>query len=449
MRTRHTPLLLALLLAFPLPAVAQEVILRDVLTIGGQPYLRTQLKADAANVSGVGHGIEAADGECITVTIDDQDRLFVHKFDRWLRRLGDPIDGGMVPPPGTYAGSTLWRGGFVWIMLYDDLVLSVRRIDPRRESPNLDFVAISNIFWEGRFGLDARDGVLFVVISGNETDGDEFGVFGRILTYDGTPLTPRLRLAVGPITPQYSGNPALTTEGAAVVFRRVPPGRYIRNVYSGEWTMSPWQFLGDVQVGLWRALPDGNLVLWRIDQVANRVSLQKAAFNGTFIGDPVPLDILPSGEHFPVNAHAEMGVAAARNGVATYQLFDNQWHPKHAQTALAIGATLPVHRIADADYSDDGTLWISWYATTSAFQTFEDYLTAITPLTPGDLDGDGRLTNFDIDPFVLALTNREAYQAAFPHIPPEAIDILGDLNGDGVLTNFDIDPFVEALVNGP
>ncbi|QOJ13352.1 MAG: hypothetical protein HRU75_01295 [Planctomycetia bacterium] len=201
--------------------------------------------------------------------------------------------------------------------------------------------------------------MLFVVISGNETDGDEFGVFGRILTYDGTPLTPRLRLAVGPITPQYSGNPALTTEGAAVVFRRVPPGRYIRNVYSGEWTMSPWQFLGDVQVGLWRALPDGNLVLWRIDQVANRVSLQKAAFNGTFIGDPVPLDILPSGEHFPVNAHAEMGVAAAQQRVATYQLFDNQWHPKHADGALAIGATLPVHRIADADYSDDGTLWIS------------------------------------------------------------------------------------------
>ncbi|QOJ13701.1 MAG: hypothetical protein HRU75_03180 [Planctomycetia bacterium] len=68
---------------------------------------------------------------------------------------------------------------------------------------------------------------------------------------------------------------------------------------------------------------------------------------------------------------------------------------------------------------------------------------------PGDLDGDGRLTNFDIDPFVLALTNREAYQAAFPHIPPEAIDILGDMNGDGVLTNFDIDPFVDALVIGP
>ncbi|MBK8913862.1 MAG: hypothetical protein IPM64_04530 [Phycisphaerales bacterium] len=93
---------------------------------------------------------------------------------------------------------------------------------------------------------------------------------------------------------------------------------------------------------------------------------------------------------------------------------------------------------------DDGTFWCMW-----TIDPRETHVTMLKPFTPGDLDGDGRLTNFDIDPFVLALTNREAYQAAFPHIPPEAIDILGDMNGDGVLTNFDIDPFVDALVNGP
>ncbi|MBK8914180.1 MAG: hypothetical protein IPM64_06185 [Phycisphaerales bacterium] len=94
-----------------------------------------------------------------------------------------------------------------------------------------------------------------------------------------------------------------------------------------------------------------------------------------------------------------------------------------------------------------GTVWIVWQ--TILDNQYEYFVTSLRPYAPGDLDGDGRLTNFDIDPFVLALTNRQAYQAAFPHIPPEAIDILGDMDGDGVLTNFDIDPFVDALVNGP
>ncbi|QOJ15510.1 MAG: hypothetical protein HRU75_13040 [Planctomycetia bacterium] len=96
----------------------------------------------------------------------------------------------------------------------------------------------------------------------------------------------------------------------------------------------------------------------------------------------------------------------------------------------------------------DGAIYI-FYVESDGAAVIRSSMLVLRPVVPGDLDGDGRLTNFDIDPFVLALTNREAYIAAFPHIPPEAIDILGDMNGDGLLTNFDIDPFVEALVNGP
>jgi hypothetical protein len=63
---------------------------------------------------------------------------------------------------------------------------------------------------------------------------------------------------------------------------------------------------------------------------------------------------------------------------------------------------------------------------------------------PGDLNCDGIVNNFDIDPFVLALTNPAGYAAVFPNCNLANADI----NGDGAINNFDIDPFVACLVNG-
>jgi hypothetical protein len=60
---------------------------------------------------------------------------------------------------------------------------------------------------------------------------------------------------------------------------------------------------------------------------------------------------------------------------------------------------------------------------------------------PGDLNCDDAVNVFDIDPFVLALTDPVAYPAAFP-----GCDRLNaDINGDGVVNAFDIDPFVSLL----
>lgn len=62
----------------------------------------------------------------------------------------------------------------------------------------------------------------------------------------------------------------------------------------------------------------------------------------------------------------------------------------------------------------------------------------------GDMNCDGAVDAFDVDPFVLALTDPVGYAAAFPNC-----DLMnGDCNGDGVLDAFDIDPFVAILV-GP
>jgi hypothetical protein len=63
---------------------------------------------------------------------------------------------------------------------------------------------------------------------------------------------------------------------------------------------------------------------------------------------------------------------------------------------------------------------------------------------PGDLNCDGLVNNFDIDPFVLALTQPVAYAQTFPNC-----DIMNaDINGDGFVNNFDIDAFVALLTGG-
>jgi hypothetical protein len=57
---------------------------------------------------------------------------------------------------------------------------------------------------------------------------------------------------------------------------------------------------------------------------------------------------------------------------------------------------------------------------------------------------DGQVNVFDIDPFVLALTNPEQYALMFPacHISS------ADANCDGEVNVFDIDPFVQCLTSG-
>ena len=61
----------------------------------------------------------------------------------------------------------------------------------------------------------------------------------------------------------------------------------------------------------------------------------------------------------------------------------------------------------------------------------------------GDLNCDGAVNSFDIDAFVLALTDPAAYAIAFPDC-----DInLADINADGAVNSFDIDPFVALLTD--
>ncbi|MBL8880504.1 MAG: hypothetical protein JNG88_15435 [Phycisphaerales bacterium] len=64
-----------------------------------------------------------------------------------------------------------------------------------------------------------------------------------------------------------------------------------------------------------------------------------------------------------------------------------------------------------------------------------------TPGMPGDLNCDGLVNNFDINAFVIALSDPALYQEMFPGCDR----MNADINGDGLVNNFDIDPFVALL----
>lgn len=68
----------------------------------------------------------------------------------------------------------------------------------------------------------------------------------------------------------------------------------------------------------------------------------------------------------------------------------------------------------------------------------------VVTITLGDMNCDGEVNNFDIDPFVMALTSPSAYNAAYP----DCNILNGDVNGDGALNNFDIDTFVGCITTG-
>lgn len=65
-------------------------------------------------------------------------------------------------------------------------------------------------------------------------------------------------------------------------------------------------------------------------------------------------------------------------------------------------------------------------------------------LIRGDMNCDGSVDNFDIDPFVIGLVDPEMFEVLYPDCNINS----GDVNGDGSFNNFDIDPFVTCVVSG-
>ena len=123
----------------------------------------------------------------------------------------------------------------------------------------------------------------------------------------------------------------------------------------------------------------------------------------------------------------------------------NQWEDEQTVVDASSGAHHGT-RGADATASSDDP---SWVLSTAPLPTLDANGNGIPDVCelPGDLNCDGVINNFDIDPFVLALTSAghptpcDDYYAVYP----ECDCMLADTNGDGSVNNFDIDPFVDLL----
>jgi hypothetical protein len=104
------------------------------------------------------------------------------------------------------------------------------------------------------------------------------------------------------------------------------------------------------------------------------------------------------------------------------------------------------------DYWDGGVVQIG--STQYAAEDHDQNLWAASCIV-GDTKPDGQFNAFDIDPFVLLISDADAYCAQYPgmcegstdHFDRGSVLYRGDMNNDGLLNSFDIDPFVLKLTD--
>ena len=101
-----------------------------------------------------------------------------------------------------------------------------------------------------------------------------------------------------------------------------------------------------------------------------------------------------------------------------------------------------------ANWFQDSNLAVSNGANNGAYTsgttvTFD--VASVPSFILGDMDGDGDVDNFDIQPFEQALTDRAGWEAQWDLHDAEQ---RGDIDGDGDLDNFDITPFEQLVVGG-
>ncbi|MCG3129026.1 MAG: hypothetical protein CHACPFDD_03922 [Phycisphaerae bacterium] len=102
--------------------------------------------------------------------------------------------------------------------------------------------------------------------------------------------------------------------------------------------------------------------------------------------------------------------------------------------AITLGSTLRA-RFSAADDPNNST-------TEAAIDLVTlDFTACAAPLRLGDLNCDGSVNGFDIDPLVSAISDPAGYHAAYP----QCNAYFGDMNQDGSLNGFDIDGFVVRL----
>lgn len=126
--------------------------------------------------------------------------------------------------------------------------------------------------------------------------------------------------------------------------------------------------------------------------------------------------------------------------------------PMSCAAAAMLIASLPAMGNDLAPFDDsDSLLNPQWDGGFESNEPIGDVTSALNSSPPpsfiivGDMNGDGSLTNGDINAFTMALTNPANYATTFPGLDA---NYIGDFNDDGLLTNGDIAGFVLALTSG-
>jgi hypothetical protein len=151
---------------------------------------------------------------------------------------------------------------------------------------------------------------------------------------------------------------------------------------------------------------------------------------------------LPYAAHIAARFYQGRRVAVAMSGLqegvrqlASFLFDGTTWQPG----LLDIPGTYEAPLVDSASDRGETLLVFDASTITSRLGLWATWLRAPNP---GDMNCDLLVDAFDIDPFVAALTDAEAYAAAYP----ECYRLNADCNYDGAVNAFDIDPFVELLV---
>ncbi|MBL8879601.1 MAG: hypothetical protein JNG88_10825, partial [Phycisphaerales bacterium] len=185
--------------------------------------------------------------------------------------------------------------------------------------------------------------------------------------------------------------------------------------------------------------PAGRIAL--LDGVAGNT-----AFDNVFIqtltnceagsgNEPVRIMQRPLSQTVEAGAAVTLSVAATGTGPLQYQWVRNG--------SCVPGATSPSYSFT-ASGASEGRYECTVTNACGSVGSYPAIVTVNGGNPPADVNCDGLVNNFDINPFVLALSDPVLYAQTYPDCPITSADI----NGDGVVNNFDIDPFVACMANG-
>ncbi|MBK8915460.1 MAG: hypothetical protein IPM64_12850 [Phycisphaerales bacterium] len=363
-----------------------------------------------------------------------------------------PVDEGY---PDSYERTCVCADGFRWFVWTDDFgsVIRARVFAPGGQPMGPSFVVKDETDGLGdTFSVSTGNGR--VIIAFDRTSSLPIApptdVVMRVFTSSGELLSSLLPIASWQ-SPQWHelGEARVQPDGSVLHLYTRNPGSHpsVSSTSMDFSQFSEWP-LGSPGLYASRFLSSPT--------VGVRVLLQDPEVDDYFLL-PVDASGQPSGSLQPF-PYAVNSIAEQANGafIVTHRNFNHPIASWFDSTGQLLAANVPYTRPealprrvgTRLTVSENGVVWAGWTDTSAIGEPGQRYMTILRPIVPGDMTGDGRLDNFDIDPFVLALVDRDAYAALYPQFAG-IIDALGDMDGDGVLTNFDIDPFVDALVNGP